>query len=301
MVRARRKHATRSTRSLDSNAFSRLTTMSDDIRRWSDELARDPASLVFLQLSEALRRQGQFEVALKIALRGLERHPRHAEAHHLVARIAVDRRDFSRAFEEWDTVLRIAPDHVGAMKGLGYLCFQQGRFDDAERFLGRAVARGADPNVTAALETVRRSSGAMLAPTMDVAPDRVLPPDPQRLFADFLIDDDQTALLLDAHGYVLGGLYLDADGSDLAEEVGAQLSGISDEVIRATRHLDIGEWRSILFETEVAVVAMAPAADDSLLVVAASRATPLGLLRRLLERCAERSAAWLTQGRRGEG
>jgi len=30
----------------------------DEIRQWSEELARDPASLVFLQLAEALRRQG---------------------------------------------------------------------------------------------------------------------------------------------------------------------------------------------------------------------------------------------------
>ena len=59
--------------------------MADDIRRWSDELASDPSSLVFLQLGEALRRQNQLEVALKIALRGLERHPKSVEAHDLVA------------------------------------------------------------------------------------------------------------------------------------------------------------------------------------------------------------------------
>jgi hypothetical protein len=47
----------------------------DEIRQWSDELARDPASLVFLQLGEALRRQGQADVALKVAMRGMERHP----------------------------------------------------------------------------------------------------------------------------------------------------------------------------------------------------------------------------------
>ena len=32
--------------------------MSDEIRRLSDELARDPSSLVFVPLGEALRRQG---------------------------------------------------------------------------------------------------------------------------------------------------------------------------------------------------------------------------------------------------
>src|SRR5438105_15936703 len=95
----------------------RERSMADDIRRWSDELARDPSSLVFLQLSEALRRQGQLEVAFKSALRGLERHQRNPDAHDLVARIAVDRRDFERALEEWETVLRLVPAHLGAMKG----------------------------------------------------------------------------------------------------------------------------------------------------------------------------------------
>ena len=99
----------------------------DEIRLWSEELARDPASLVFLQLAEGLRQQGQTNVALKIAMRGLERHPMNTDAHDLMARIAVDRRDFDRAIAEWEAVLRLAPDHVGAMKGLGYVSFQQGR------------------------------------------------------------------------------------------------------------------------------------------------------------------------------
>ena len=265
--------------------------MAEDIHGWSDELARDPSSLVFLQLGDALRRQGQLEVALKIALRGLERHPRHPDAHHLVARIAVDRRDFVRAFDEWETVLRLAPNDLGAMKGLGYICFQQGRFDEAERFLSDAAARGGGPDIDAALQTVRRSSGSVLSASVVGASD------PHRLFADILIDDGQTALLLDANGYVLAGLYSDAEGNDLGQEIGAQLSGISEEVVRAIRHLDIGNWKSILFETHAAVVAMAPAPDASLLVVAASRATPLGLLRRLLDRCAGRATAWLAEGR----
>ena len=40
--------------------------MADEIRLWSDELARDPSSLVFIPLAEALRRQGQFDVARKM-------------------------------------------------------------------------------------------------------------------------------------------------------------------------------------------------------------------------------------------
>jgi tetratricopeptide (TPR) repeat protein len=267
--------------------------MADDIHRLSDELARDPSSLAFLELGEALRLQGDLEIAIKIGLRGVERHPMHGEAHALLARIAVDQRDFTRAAEAWETVLRIVPEHPAALKGLGYVALQQGRFEEAERFLARANTLGA-----------KAAPGSALDPSLVLPPglarahaiDAVIPSDPQRLFADLLVDDGQTALLLDASGYVLGGLYLDGEGGDRSQEIGAQLSGISDEVIRSVRHLDIGEWRSILFETQVAVVALAPAADNGLLVVVASRATPLGLLRRLLERCVRRSAAWLRRG-----
>jgi len=288
--------------------------MADDISKWSEELARDPSSLVFLQLGDALRRQGQLEVALKIALRGLERHSRSAEAHDLVARIAVDRRDFARAFSEWEAVLRLAPGHVGAMKGLGYLSFQQGHFDAAERFLNDAAAGGAGPAVVSALETVRRSSGSTQAPPVGTAtPPASYSPgleltnaqsrtpgavDPQNLFAGLLVDDGQTVLLLDASGFVMAGVYLDHDAHDISQDVGAQLSGISEEVRRSTRHLGIGEWRSITFETHAAVVAMAPSAENGLLVVAASRATALGLLRRLLDRCVEHANAWLERGDR---
>ena len=66
-----------------------------------------------------------------------------------------------------------------------------------------------------------------------------------------------------------------------------------DEATRATRHLGIGAWRSITFEAEAAMVAMAPTADDGLLVLAAGRETPLGLTRRLLDRCAAQARAWL--------
>jgi len=275
--------------------------MSDDIRRWSDELARDPSSLVFLQLSDALRKQGQLEVALKIALRGLDRHQRSADAHDLVARIAVDRRDFDRAYSEWETVLKIAPSHVGAMKGLGYVCFQQGRLEDAERYLARAAAGGSDSGVNTALATVRRTSGGYsLPPAESVVRDGGN--DPQYLFADLLIDDGQTALLLDASGLVLAGIYVDGDGHNVSQDVGAQLSGISDEVRRSAKHLDIGDWKSITFETQAAVVAMSPGSSDSLIVVAASRATPLGLLRRLLDRCAVRAGEWLkAPSKYGEG
>jgi hypothetical protein len=40
--------------------------MSDEISRLSDQLARDPASLTFLALGEALRKRGQLDLSLRV-------------------------------------------------------------------------------------------------------------------------------------------------------------------------------------------------------------------------------------------
>jgi len=266
--------------------------MADEVRLWSDELARDPSSLVFLPLAEALRRQGQLDLARKVAVRGLERHPHNPDAHDQLARIQADRGDLQSAFDEWDMVLRLVPGHVGAIKGMAFVRFQQGRLEEAERLLMQAQGQG-DSDIHAAMDMVRRSSGVTYAQV--VAGE--LATDPHLLFADILADD-QTAIMLDKDGLVLAGAYYSADGKDVAQDVGASLSGVSDEALRATKHLGIGSWRSILFETEAAIVSLAPAPADGgaaggLIVVATAPDTPLGQLRPLLDRCVSRAHAWL--------
>jgi len=177
---------------------------------------------------------------------------------------------------------------------MGFVCFQQGRFAQAEEYLAAAESRdGADDQVSSALAHVREARLELAQRPRD--PGR-LPSgtthDPRYLFADVLSEAEQTALLLDRDGLVLAGAYVAWDGRDVGQEVGAELSGVTDAARRATRHLALGEWTSIVFETEVAVVAMTPSNNDGLLVLATSRATPLGLVRRLLDRCAERARRW---------
>ena len=285
--------------------------MADDIRRLSEELARDPAGPVYLQLGEALRRGGQLDLALRVALRGLERHPHDADAHDLLARIAVDRGELERAFDEWDMVRRIAPAHLGARKGMGYVLFKQGRYAEAQTYLSEASELdGEDETVATALAMVRvklrggqRDSGDRGGQSDGPANPRPLDPvdpvdphDPLGLFSDLTAEGEQTALLLDATGLVMAGAYLTQDGRDVAQEVGAELSGVSDEARRAMRHLALGDWSSLTVETDAAVVAMAPMRDDALLLVAASKAMPLGLVHRVLDRCVARATSWLAKG-----
>src|SRR6185295_1801977 len=137
--------------------------MIDEVHLWSDELTRDPSSLVFLPLAETLRRQGQLDLARKVAVRGLERHPHNPDAHDQLARIQADRGDLQSAFDEWDMVLRLVPGHLGAVKGMAFVRFQQGRLDEAEQLLMQAQGHLDDSDINAAIDTVRRSSGVTTA------------------------------------------------------------------------------------------------------------------------------------------
>ena len=116
--------------------------------------------------------------------------------------------------------------------------------------------------------------------------------DARTLFRD-LVANGQSALVLDASGFVLAGAYTDQEGTDVSEEIGANLSGVSDEADRAVRHLGLGDWSSIVFETDTATVAMTPMPGGGLALVAAEKSTPLGFVRRLLERVGERARGWV--------
>jgi predicted regulator of Ras-like GTPase activity (Roadblock/LC7/MglB family) len=285
--------------------------VSDEIHRLSDELAHDPSSLAFLRLAELLRRSGDLGAAERVAQRGRDRHPGLAAAHDLTARIAADRGDAAAAEESWRTVLRLMPAHAGANKGLGFLAYRTGRLREAEDHLTRA-ARGNpdDGTIAAALATVQSELAAAVpappavaqpAPRPEVAAPAPPAAEPEAraetgasLFAGLSADAD-ALLLVDRDGLVLAGT---APGgqSEREAELGAHLSGVSDEAERAMRHLELGAWRAIVIEAPGASVALAPADGDAVVVVAAPRTAPLGLVRRVLDRATHRARGWLGAG-----
>jgi len=283
--------------------------MADEIRRLSDDLARDPSSLVFMPLADALRRAGQLDVALRVALRGLDRHPYVADAHDVLARIHADRGDLEQAADEWEMALRLDPSHVQARLGLGFIDFRRGDFESAERRL--SAATDSDGGVARALGHVRsalasRSGGraparspsrALSQPTSPPIPEFPAPDlsRARQLFSPVLDGTDQTALLVDGDGLVLAGSHADATGNDVSEIVAAELAGVSSEAERAMRHLGLGAWTSLLVEADDAVIAMTPAPLGGLVVVAASRETPVGLVRLLLDRALTRARDWLAR------
>ncbi len=252
----------------------------DDIRRLSDELAREPASLVFIPLAGLLQAGGERDAAWRLAERGVRRHPTDVAARSLLARLAAEREMWDEALQAWDVVATLAAGTAEASRARqtqAYLCYRCDRLGDADRYLdAAAVAGGDEVAISAARSRVRHRLGD---------------PDGRALFDALLEEGDMTALLVSADGVVTAGHCEAVDGRDVGGAVATELSGIGDQATRAMRHLALGNWQTIVVEASHAMFAMTPVGDGLALVATAS-STPVGRLRRLLDRVSERARAW---------
>jgi len=115
-----------------------MSASAQQVRQWSEEVAADPGSRAFLPLAEHYRAAGRHDAALRLVLRGLERHPYHVEAHHLLGLLYRDAGDLVRAEDEWGTAVALAPEHLGARRELGLFYHARGDWEQAVRHLDRA-------------------------------------------------------------------------------------------------------------------------------------------------------------------
>ncbi|HTS89982.1 MAG TPA: hypothetical protein VMG41_15915 [Gemmatimonadales bacterium] len=276
--------------------------MTEDIRSLSAQYAADPSSLVFLRLGEALRQRMQYDAALKVALSGLGRYPHLPDAHDLYARILTDQRDYATAFDEWDTVLRLAPHHVGAHKGLGFLYYRAGEPEHAVYHLRLAAELDpGDQGLRAAVERVAGGEEIWDQPLPTVPPEHtdearaatVSAGDP---FAGLEGAHDRL-LLVDADGLRLGGSLLGAGHQDFSDDAAATLAATTREAVRAARLLELGEWQHLTLEaTELNACLLSPTADTSLLA-AMDAGLPAGQMAFFAERAAKAARAWLERVR----
>lgn len=273
--------------------------MADDIRALSAQLAQDPQSLVFLRLGEALRRKGQLDAALRVAVNGLERHPHLADAHDLYARVLTDKHDYERAFDEWDMAVRIAPHHTGALKGLAFLYFKVGDIAQAEAHLEAArKVEPDDPSIEQAFEMIR--GGVKMPPPEPVTPSPLAAApspaagalDEARVFAG-LEGANEGLLLIDGAGRVLGGALKDRSGADVTDSVAAYLAGVSQEAARTAKLLGLGAWNGLSAEGQHGNVHLAHPTPEALLLVVRERGMPLGRLAILAQRATGMARRWL--------
>jgi tetratricopeptide (TPR) repeat protein len=271
--------------------------MAEDIRALSAQLAQDPQSLVFLRLGEALRRKGQLDAALRVAMNGLERHPHLADAHDLYARILTDKHDYERAFDEWDMAVRIAPNHTGALKGLAFLYFKVGDIAQAEAHLEAArKVEPDDPSLEQAFAMIRGGTEAPARERAARSPPPQSPPsaalDEARVFAG-LEGANEGLLLIDGAGRVLGGVLHDKSGTEVTDAVAAYLAGVSQEAARTAKLLGLGAWNGLSAEGQHGNVHLAQPTPQAMLLVVRERGMPLGRLAVLAQRATIMARRWL--------
>lgn len=279
--------------------------MPDDIRALTAQLAEDPTSLVFLRLGEALRLRGQLDAALKVALQGLSRYPHLPDAHDLYARILADKKDYATAFDEWDTVLRLAPNHVGAHKGIGFLYYRAG--DPEQALYHLRLAAAADPSDLGLQAAVERVAGGREIwdqppepplPAPGAAPEPAAPSAPAASsgpddpFRD-LEGGGERVLLVDRNGLRVGGALRAPDGRDVSDTAAAALSALTREAARAARLLELGEWGQLTVECDGVRFAVQHLAPEASLLAALDAGVPAGQLAIYADRAARAARAWL--------
>jgi predicted regulator of Ras-like GTPase activity (Roadblock/LC7/MglB family) len=141
------------------------------VRQWSEEVARDPGSMAFVPLAAAYRSQGRQDAALRLCIRGLERNPTNVEAHYLLGLLYREAGDGVRAFDEWDIALHLSPEHRMARRAIGLLCADRGEWAAAARHLSRAATDNpADAEVAEALANARQRAGGIGVPVTTPKP-----------------------------------------------------------------------------------------------------------------------------------
>jgi predicted regulator of Ras-like GTPase activity (Roadblock/LC7/MglB family) len=291
--------------------------MPDEIARLSEVMAREPGGMAWVALADALRRARRLADAERVALRGLGRHPYHADGHDVLARIAADGGDRTRARDEWEMSLRIEERHVGARLGLSWLALSGGdhrsairRWEEARAIapadpvieaVGRLLARAPRPTPAAMTATPAPATPATAtpatAPPAQGVPASALPAPragaSHTLFAEVERAGARAVLLVDEEGLVLAGRAPSRDGRDRADELGAELRGLSSDAERALRQLQLGAWEQMQVECDAGTLALGPAPEGAVALVATGEGSPAGLPRLLLDRARRAARAWM--------
>ena len=146
-----------------------------------------------------------------------------------------------------------------------------------------------EPEPPADASAEAKQGGTAAASSVPHSPTRVapavpvsgpLPLDPSLLFDDLLSAGPLLgALLVDVNGLVLAGRLTEGMRGDAAV-LGAVLGGAIGEATRTSRHLALGAWRGILLDAEHALLHLAPAGSDTVMMLAARRDAPAGWMMR---------------------
>ena len=99
----------------------------------------NPSAMNLGILAMAYDWNGDFEEAMKAALKAVDKDPASAEAHAFLAEVYADRNNATRALEEAQTANKLNPSSGIVQRNLGYVLERLGRYKEARAAYDRAV------------------------------------------------------------------------------------------------------------------------------------------------------------------
>lgn len=137
--------------------------MADDprIEALRKRLQKDPGSIAFAQLGEEYRRAGRFHESIEVCRAGLARHPGYLSARVTLGRALLEIDDIDSAQRELNDVLRVAPDNLGAIRGIAEVHRKKGEVPEAlEQFRSAFEMASPDPAIEQVVRDFRRDAMA---------------------------------------------------------------------------------------------------------------------------------------------
>ncbi len=126
----------------------------DELRK---KLDKEPGSRLFAQLAEELRKDGEYEDAIRVAREGLQKHSNYPSARMTLGRALFDTGDWAAARVEFEQVLKGAPDNILASRLLGESLESLGDVGEAvARYKKTLALAPGDKQVLTRLEALER-------------------------------------------------------------------------------------------------------------------------------------------------
>lgn len=141
------------------------------VARYTETLARDPQSTVFVALAEIFRQCGLLQEACAVAEKGVQTLPEHAPGYVVLGRIQAQQGDVQSAMGTFETALTLDAGNADGLKGLARLCHLQGDSAKSRALLGKLLELAPD-------DQAARKMLAALPPEPPPAPVVPTPPVP---------------------------------------------------------------------------------------------------------------------------
>jgi tetratricopeptide (TPR) repeat protein len=134
----------------------------DDLRK---KLDKEPASRLFAQLAEELRKDGDLAEAIRVARQGLGHHPNYPSARMTLGRALLDSGDLQAARKEFEAVLKGAADNILASRFLAECLEGLGQNAEAlQRYKATLALAPGDKQVQARIQALEKAPSAVSAP-----------------------------------------------------------------------------------------------------------------------------------------